>query len=179
MNEVANVADAAKEFGFDYVKSVKCGTIKSINEVRKMCAADTCRAYGKNWSCPPACGSLEECYRKIRECSHGILVQTVGKLEDSLDVETMMETEQLHKKHFRSMYEKMKESYQGLLALGTGCCTICVVCTYPDAPCRFPEKRISSLEAYGILVSDLCKKNDLCYYYGPGTISYTSCFLWK
>jgi len=28
-----------------------------------------------------------------------------------------------------------------------------------------------------MLVSEVCQKNGLKYYYGPGTIAYTSCFL--
>ena len=64
-----------------------------------------------------------------------------------------------------------------MLALGAGCCTQCAVCSYPDSPCRFPEKMVSSMEAYGMLVLEVCQKNGMAYYYGPNTIAYTSCFL--
>ena len=33
------------------------------------------------------------------------------------------------------------------------------------------------MEAYGMLVLEVCKANDLQYYYGPTTITYSSCFL--
>lgn len=107
----------------------------------------------------------------------GIVVQTVGDIEDSMDFEAMMDIEAEHKEHFFAANDLLKKEYPDLLALGAGCCTICAKCTYPDQPCRFPEKRISSLEAYGIVVSDLCKRNNLAYYYGPQKIAYTSCFL--
>ena len=64
-----------------------------------------------------------------------------------------------------------------VLALGAGCCTQCGECTYPHAPCRFPEKMISSMEAFGILVLEVCQANGLPYYYGSDKIAYTSCFL--
>lgn len=179
MEEKSHVIEMAKAFGFDYAAPVKYGTVMPMQEVRQMCAANTCRKYDKNWSCPPACGSLEECRREIERCAEGILVQTVGKLEDSMDVEGMLEAEKRHKARFLKMQEAMTEKCLGLLALGTGCCTICDSCTYPISVCRFPGKRISSLEAYGILVSDLCSRNHLRYYYGPDTIAYTACFLWE
>ena len=64
-----------------------------------------------------------------------------------------------------------------LLAIGAGACTKCKECTYPDAPCRFPKEAFASMEAYGMLVVQVCKDNHMKYYYGPETIAYTSCFL--
>ncbi|MDR0628659.1 MAG: DUF2284 domain-containing protein [Treponema sp.] len=34
--------------------------------MRDVCAVNKCMAYGTNWSCPPACGTLEECEARIR-----------------------------------------------------------------------------------------------------------------
>jgi len=169
--------EAALAVGFQYITYLDAGTLTPMQEVRDMCAANTCGMYGKNKACPPDCGSLEECQGKVKEYHWGILLQTVGEIEDSLDFEGMQETESLHKEHFLALAERLRESYPGMLPLGCGCCTVCKQCAGPGEPCRFPEKRISSLEAYGILVSDLCTKNDMKYYYGPGKIAYTSCFL--
>ena len=40
-----------------------------------------------------------------------------------------------------------------------------------------PDKRISSMEAYGMLVMQVCKDSGVGYYYGPDHLAYTSCFL--
>ena len=101
----------------------------------------------------------------------------MGELEDNMDGEGMMETEARHKEAFLRLMEDLKKDYPDLLAIGAGCCTRCKTCTYPDAPCRFPDKKVSSMEAYGMLVSQICKDNSLPYYYGDCTIAYTSCFL--
>jgi predicted metal-binding protein len=53
----------------------------------------------------------------------------------------------------------------------------CKTCTYPDAPCRFPEKMSASMEALGMVVSDVCKDNKLPYYYGAGTLTFVGCVL--
>lgn len=175
--DIENLMILGKQAGFTHIAPLDCSTIKLLPEVRQMCAENTCHMYGKNWSCPPGCGTLEECETQIRKYSHGILVQTVGKLEDSMDGEGMMETEAAHKEHFSTMEALLRPLYPHMLPIGAGCCTRCTSCTYPQSPCRFPDKSFASMEAYGMLVTQVCRDNGLAYYYGPCTISYTSCFL--
>lgn len=66
-----------------------------------------------------------------------------------------------------------------LTPLEAGCCTMCAKCTYPDKPCRYPSKRLSSMEAFGLFVSDICARSGLGYSYGPRTMTYTSCLLYS
>lgn len=171
------LAKLAEEVGFTAWTPLDIATIELRPEVRDMCAANSCGMYGKNWSCPPGCGTLEACSSQLREYSHGILVQTVGRVEDSFDFEAMMKIEAEHKSLFAKMFNIIWKSEEKILALGTGCCTQCAECTYPNAPCRFPKKKISSMEAYGMLVLEICEMNHLPYYYGSDKIVYTSCFL--
>lgn len=175
--ELKEVLELALEEGFSYAVELEAETIELRDEVRQMCSSNSCGKYGKNWACPPACGELAVCRERVAKFQAGIIVQTVGEIEDSLDFETMMEIEAEHKAHFFAVNDRLKQLFPNLLALGAGCCTICSTCSYPEQECRFPERRISSLEAYGIVVSDLCKSNNLSYYYGPNKIAYTSCFL--
>lgn len=173
------LSQLATEAGFSAWAPLDVATIELKPEVREMCAVNSCGQYGKRWSCPPGCGTLEECAERIRSCTHGILVQTYGDIEDGFDFEAMMEIEADHKEHFTEMYASLREAGADVLAIGAGCCTACAKCTYPDQPCRFPDKRISSMEAYGMLVLEVCKANGLTYYYGADKMAYTSCFLLK
>ena len=169
----------AREAGFSAWADLDVSTIELKPEVRDMCAVNSCGQYGKRWSCPPGCGTLEECAQRLKDFDRGILVQTYGDIEDGFDFEAMMEIEADHKEHFLEMYDALRGSGAQILAIGAGCCTQCAKCTYPDEPCRFPEKMISSMEAYGMLVLEVCKANGLTYYYGPDKMAYTSCFLVK
>ena len=171
------ITELAKAQGFSQDALLDCRTIELKPEVRQMCEANTCHMYGKCWSCPPGCGSLETCREKIAGYRYGVLVQTTGQLEDDLDGETMMETEALHKEHFYAFERVLRKQYPDMLAIGAGCCTKCAECTYPDEPCRFPKEAFSSMEAYGMVVTQICQANGLAYYYGPCTITYTSCYL--
>ena len=169
----------AQEAGFSAWAPLDIATIELKTEVRDMCAVNSCGQYGKRWSCPPGCGTLEECTQRVQACTHGILVQTYGDIEDGFDFEAMMEIEADHKEHFSEMHEALREAGIPVLAIGAGCCTQCAKCTYPEEPCRFPDKMLSSMEAYGMLVLEVCKANGLQYYYGSDKMAYTSCFLLK
>lgn len=171
------LSQLAQEAGFSAWAPLIPSSIECRAEVRDMCASNACGQYGKRWSCPPGCGSLADCAQRLGAYSQGILVQTTGDLEDEFDGEAMVETEARHKAHIRAMLAALRERTDHVLALGAGCCTRCGVCTYPDGPCRFPEEAVSSMEAYGMLVLQVCKDNGLPYYYGPQKIAYTGCFL--
>ena len=110
--------DIGHKTGFTHIVPLDCKTIELLPEVRQMCQADTCHMYEKNWSCPPGCGSLEECRQIIGRYTHGIIVQTVGGLEDELDGEGMMETEHQHKSHFYEMEKILRQVWPDMLAVG-------------------------------------------------------------
>jgi predicted metal-binding protein len=61
--------------------------------------------------------------------------------------------------------------------MGAGPCKRCRECTYPHEPCRYPKQMTISMEAMGMLVSEVCKDNHLPYYYGPNTLTYVGCVL--
>ena len=57
--------------GFTNVVPLACDTIELKPEVRQMCASDSCHKYNKCWSCPPDCGTLEECEQRVRRYKTG------------------------------------------------------------------------------------------------------------
>ena len=90
--DLKELQQLGKEIGFFKIEEMDTGKIKLLPEVRQMCSTDKCHMYGRNWSCPPACGTLEECGEDISGYTRGIIVQTKGELEDEFDGEGMMET---------------------------------------------------------------------------------------
>ena len=166
----------AKEYGFETAAPLNVQTLTSREEVRQMCAANTCRAYGSNWSCPPACGTIAECRTKMKCYTQGVLVQTIGELEDSWDYEAMQETAENHSKRIRDIALRLWKDGVKVLPLTAGTCPICEKCAFPE-PCRFPDKAVSSMEAYGLLVNQVCTDNGIAYNYGPCKMAYTGCLL--
>jgi predicted metal-binding protein len=176
-DQLEQVKELALSCGFSHAGPMDADTIRLRTEVRDACAVNKCHAYDTNWACPPGCGTLEECETRIRKYKKGVLLQTTGYLEDSMDSETMMQTGMAHGEHMNAFSDKIKQLYPGSMIIGAGACMRCKKCTYPDEPCRFPDKMSSSMEAYGMVVSDVCKDNNLPYYYGKDTLTYTGCVL--
>ena len=179
MPDYEKLAALANQFGIMHYAPLDVSTLEFMQDIRDMCNANQCDQYGKSWSCPPACPSLEEMREKVRAYSCGLLVQTVGELEDSYDWEGIMDAGARHKNNFAMMWKELEKEYDSLLAMGAGACKLCQPCTYPDEPCRFPDRMEVSMEACGLFVSKVCTDNGLAYNYGPNKIAFTSCFLFE
>ncbi len=167
----------AHELGFE-AASLDPSRLSALPAVRDACAADKCGAYGKNWTCPPAVGSLAECEARMHAYRKGLLLQTVGTLRRAIDTRGYRETEERHNRALEELAELMRAEYPDLLVLGAGGCRRCQSCAYPEA-CRFPDRQSSSMEAYGLFVTRVCRDAGLPYYYGEKTIAYTGCILFE
>ena len=179
--DLESIRQEALDFGFTLAEPISIDTIHLREEVREMCAVNKCHAYNTNWGCPPACGTIEECQERVNRYDCGLIVQTTGQLEDDFDFDTMQETSKQHSKHFVDMLLHLRKEHPELdiLPLGTGACITCKKCTYPDAPCRMPDRMSSPMEGYGMVISDVCKDNGILYNHGRGTLTYVACFLFR
>ena len=178
-SEYEELEKLAREYGFSVVGRLNMDMLIFREEVRDMCGADKCRQYGKSWRCPPATGTIEDSFALIKDYKSGVIVETVGRLEDEFDYETIENTMKEHSDGFRLLMREIKKLYPDALGMGAGTCSRCTKCTYPDAPCRFPEDSYSSMEAYGLWVSAVCSGSGVPYNNGKNTVTYISCVLFK
>lgn len=167
----------AAEAGFTYAAPLATGSLEFRDEVREMCSSDRCRNYDRSWSCPPAAGTLDVIRRKAQRYGSGIVVQTSGETAGSFDTAGMHEIIKAHKRNFDNLVRQIRCFYPDCLPMGAGACSVCRKCTYPDRPCRHPDRMYPSMEAYGLLVSDVAEKSGLRYNYGENTMTFTSCIL--
>lgn len=169
----------ALDAGFSETVSLDPTTITPHREVREVCERGTCGRYGKSWSCPPGCGTFEKCAERLKRHSHGLIVTTVGTLEDEFDGEGMTEAGKRHDMNMRALTAELRKFYPAFLAAGAGSCTVCEICTYPDEPCRDPNGPPVSMEALGMVVSEVCRMNNAVYNHGKNTITFVGCFLFQ
>ncbi len=167
----------AREAGFTYAAPLAMEALVFRDEVREMCSADRCNSYGRSWSCPPAAGSVERAKERASAYHRGIIVQTMGTLSDSFDMDGTADIMKAHRNNFDTLVRQIRFIYPDCLPMGAGACRLCRSCTYPDRPCRHPDRMFSSMEAYGLLVSDVAIKSGLRYNYGENTMCFTSCIL--
>lgn len=168
--------EKAKEIGFDVAVRIDPQCLVAREDVRAMCAADKCGAYNKNWMCPPACGTVEQCQQRMQQYENGILVQTVGHMTKAIDSKCYRQTEKRHLEQFSALAEVVRKEHPGVLCLGAGGCRVCGECAFPET-CRFPQKAMSSMEGYGLFVTQVCRDAGVNYHYGDRTITYTACIL--
>ena len=168
--------EQAKAYGFTHAVPLHVAALVPVPAVRDACRADTCGAYGKNWTCPPYCGTLEECAAQLRQYSRGILLQTVGVTQKIIDTRAYARIEKAHNEVFYRFAEKIRKEYPQALCLGAGGCRICGTCAWPES-CRFPEKACAPMEAYGLFVTQVCRDSGLDYHYGEKTVAYCACVL--
>ena len=166
-----------KSCEFEDYATCDASCLKARQDVRDMCSADTCHEYGHSWSCPPACGEIDEWQQVYEKKSTCHVFQTVGQMEDEFDFEAMMDAEALHKERVMKLHGLLGEQYPDALLLSAGTCRLCEKCTYPDEPCRFPNRKLVSMEASGLLVSEVCTLAGTSYNHGPLSIAFVSCVL--
>lgn len=166
--------DRLLEMGAYRAEFVETAQITLDAVFRKMCESNACGNFGKSYMCPPDVGNIEELMAQLRTYDRALVYQTVGMLEDSYDFEGMMEAGQKHNDLAQQLRRLAEE--QGItdcLHLGAGGCRICPVCGKKTGePCRFPEQAMSSLEAYGVNVSELARLCGMRYINGQDTVTY-------
>jgi predicted metal-binding protein len=173
---VDEIIKIAKECGFDEVNILDPKTMVFNKMVRDTCETDKCGAYGKNWGCPPH-GDPGEDIAKLQSYEHGLILQCIGRSEKRIDRKMYFETGKRLADAIAKFKKELIKENPNCLVLGAGGCSVCSKCARPE-PCRFPEKRIEALEGYGIFITQLCRDNNVLYYYGEGTIAYNGAALW-
>jgi len=175
------IVDKAKEMGFHQYAVVRTEDIPFTQDVRRMCEMNSCGMYGTNWQCPPGVGTVEDCEANARTYPIGVVVNTVWQLEDSFDFEGMQRGGAGHKEMFDALKAFARQSVgrENMLPMGAGGCHRCEKCTYPDAPCRFPDEVDASMEASGIQVMNLAGASGMNYINGKNTVTYFGLILLK
>ena len=168
----------ALENGAAKAEIISVDQIVTSAEFREACRQNICGLWGRCWMCPPDVGEIEPLMAELRTYQHALWYQTIGELEDSFDFEGMTETKKQHLRISQKIEEKVKPVLGRHLHLSCGGCGLCERCTrLDDQPCRFPDKAMTSLEAYGVDVYQTTKTTGLKYINGQNTVTYFSAVL--
>ncbi|MFI3325830.1 MAG: DUF2284 domain-containing protein [Clostridia bacterium] len=171
--------EMAKEAGFDHFGYTTIENLEFLPDVRGMCADNRCGKYGTNWACPPACGTLEEIAERVKAYDYAMILQSTEQMEDDYDWDAIQKAGKRCGESLRKLNKQLQNLGVKTLPMGAGGCSKCEKCTYPDAPCRFPDDLIHSMEAYGLFVTGECRKAGMKYTYGPQTMTINATILVK
>ena len=176
MEEILSILENFKKDFHEYALA-DTDVLKFQEGVAASCRMNYCGMYNRTWMCPPAVGNWQELEKEFRKYRRFFVFTTKHDIEDSFDIEGMGRGKDEHK----LVQDRVQEALRGLPCriLGAGGCGICKTCTYPDAPCRFPDKRLVSMEAAGLYVAETCTKAGIPYNHGKNTIAFSSCVLYN
>ena len=142
-------------------------------ELREYCKQNSCGRYGRNYTCPPSIGDVNNLIAELKTFSRVIIWQNIYPLEDSFDFEGMMDAAAKHNAMTEKIARLLYPKVENILILSAGGCSICKTCgIITNEPCRDRKHAFSSLEAYGINVSQIGEISSLKYINGPNTVTY-------
>lgn len=167
-----------KEIGVHQYAVLSPREIIFEEEIRKICGDNVCGSYGKNWACPPAVGTVEQCKERCLQYTEALVFSSVHSLEDEFDYEGMLEGRDAFKELCDKLYFQMKKRSSSFLILSNGVCHRCEKCTYPTGECRRPDMLFPAMEGFGINVMKLAKYVGMNYNNGKNTVTYFGMLLY-
>ena len=148
------------------------------DRVRWICEHE-CPMYNTTWACPPAVGTIDECRQKVLAFKEGLMIATITEVSDIANIEETLSTRGEHEKITREVLELVKQQSTETLTLSTEACAHCAKCSYPDAPCRHPDRMFPCVESYCILVTDLAEKHGIDFLAGTNLVTWFSLIFYK
>jgi len=147
--------------------------------IRSMCFENKCENYGKNYTCPPYVGSLEEIRIKLGNFHRGLLLQYSKEIDVMSNREAVMQTKtDSHNKILRMeklLLERGAKKVWGMIGGNCGLCDICKATS--NEPCLYPDKARVSLEAIAVDVLGLLNMLGLDNKFHAYKITWTGCIL--
>lgn len=148
----------AQEEGF-HAAIIPAKDVPVNGEFRKFCEDNLCGKYNANYSCPPACGTVEEVHQRLFAEDKALVLQTIHEIGSYENKAAILESKKNLNIAILHLTEKLRSAGLQGFCLGYGGCPLCNPCKQVEGePCVFPEKRISCMSAYCIDVGKLAEK---------------------
>ena len=179
MNILSQIEEIAIRSHFTETGYVDVSNLKYYPEVREICEKNLCRNYAVSWACPPAVGTIAECRERVNQYEKMLLFSRKYELEDSFDFEGMTEGLLDFKQTVATFQRNLEGVLSDFLLLSNEGCRRCAQCTYPTAPCRFPQLLHHALEGYGFIVNELAGEAGIHYNNGMNTVTYFGALLFN
>ena len=156
-------------------------TKDDILRFRKLCEDNLCGNYRTSWTCPPYCGTMDECMDKINSYRYAdILVRDFQgyDIENEKEIEEMMDS---FRSECRNIKCKLIEKGADVLALADGPCRYCGEnCSVKiDKECPFPDKQLPSVSGYGVDMERYIRSLGESFGFSKDRITLYGIFLFK
>ena len=158
----------AQDAGFTNMGVIPADHLVFDPSLRKYCEDNLCGNFGKNLSCPPACGTPEDMKKRTEAYETAWIFQTIAEV-DWHDAKALKAVRDSHNARSRKLLNRLREEGVAGLAMLAGPCAACEICAGAEGkPCRFPEQQISCISAYCMSAEKMAEEAGLqiAAYYG-------------
>ena len=162
-------------FQYSFLKSEE---LIFSERVRMICETE-CPRFGTTWACPPAVGPVDVCKARCLSFNDALLISTIVEVSDIANIEETLNTRGPHEEITRQVHELVKQQANETMVLSTEACAHCEHCSYPDAPCRFPNRMFPCVESHGIIVTDLAERYGIDFLAGTNMVTWFSIIFYR
>ncbi|MBQ0000924.1 MAG: DUF2284 domain-containing protein [Clostridiales bacterium] len=172
----------AQEEGFSEAAVISTGEFYFVPEYRSYCEDNLCGNYGKNYACPPYCGTVDEMHARTDNYRYALVLKSDHQVNNAMDPVETKALKKFHNTLTRQLTKRLND--EGLiedgLSIMAGPCNLCAVCGMPEGrPCPFEAKRFSCLSAYCIDVVHLAKSAGMPLAWDMDKVSFFSMYLFS
>lgn len=115
-----NLTELAIKHGFHNASIIEVEQLTFIPEYRKFCEDNLCGQFGKNPSCPPASGTVEEMAANCRKYSKALVLQLISECSPSDDMATKAEKHRMNLMTEDLIKAMAKEGFSDTLMMSAG-----------------------------------------------------------
>lgn len=175
------IYEIAAEAGFEDAAVIDTADLQFVYEFRALCEENDCGNYGKNYGCPPFCGTPREMEEKVRKYRKAVVFQSKTTVADVMNP---LETKPVKKKHIQQTRRAMKHMEEAGMkmdgfAIMCGPCNFCPTCARLEGkPCTHEEMRTSCLSAYCINATELANHCGMEIEWGGNIASFFSLYVY-
>lgn len=183
MKEMAGVHDKlyierAYASGFDGAAVMDTKDMVFDASFRRYCEENLCGNYGKNYGCPPDCGTPGQMKERVLFYRRALILQSVHTVSDYNDEAQISFTKGRHNKLSVDFIKELESEGRRGLTMLAGKCIGCVRCAKTKGlPCMYPDRLTSCLSAYCVNVAAMAEHCHIPYWCGKNKTAYFSVWL--
>ena len=144
----------------------------------KLLGEQDAAVYGERRKLPPAPDSFEKCKAEIEDFEDVFLFDAVYEVADAYDLDRCAEARKEHAALVETVSREFRQRFGKIMVLSLSC-DLCDDCPCPKKPCRFPEKKVFSIDSYGVQIMKTLADRDITYDYGIQTAIYFTLILFN
>lgn len=172
--------ELAEEEGFSQAAVIPTNAFLFVPEYRVYCEENRCGNYGKNYACPPYCGTVEDMRKRTAGYTWALVLKTDHPVANAMDGEETKPLKKLHNMLTRQLTGRLQSEklIEAGLSIMAGPCNLCTECKMPKGePCLFEAQRFSCLSAYCIDVAHLAETAGMPLAWEVNQVSFFSMYL--